>query len=60
MHASLAGHAALAGKTGVMIGEVSDHIVNVPIPAVAGQSKKLEIAGDLWRAVLQSTAQPRW
>jgi 6-phosphofructokinase 1 len=53
-------HAAMAGKTAVMIGSASNHIVNVPIPAVVGQSKVMEVTGDLWRAVLQSTAQPRW
>ena len=53
-------HAAMAGKTGVMIGSASDHIVNVPIPAVVAQSKLMEVSGDLWQAVLHSTAQPRW
>jgi len=53
-------HAAMAGKTGVMIGSACDHIVHVPIPTVVDQTKELEISGDLWRAVLQSTAQPRW
>jgi len=53
-------HAAMAGKTGVMIGSASDRIVHVPIPAVVKQSKAMETSSDLWRAVLQSTAQPRW
>ena len=53
-------HAAMAGKTGVMIGSASDHIVHVPIPTVVAQTKAMEVDGDLWRAVLQSTAQPRW
>jgi len=55
-----AAHAAMAGKTGVMIGSVSDHIVHVPIPTVVAQTKAMEVDGHLWRAVLQSTAQPRW
>jgi 6-phosphofructokinase 1 len=53
-------HAAMAGKTGVMVGSASDHIVHVPIPTVVGQSKAMEVSDDLWRSVLQTTAQPRW
>ncbi len=53
-------HAAMAGKTGVMIGSTSDRIVHVPIPVVVGQTKAMDVSSDLWRAVLQSTGQPRW
>jgi 6-phosphofructokinase 1 len=53
-------HAAMAGKTGVMIGLEHDRYVNVPIPAVVRQTKAMEVSGDLWRAVLEATAQPRW
>jgi 6-phosphofructokinase 1 len=53
-------HAAMAGKTGVMIGLEHDFCVNVPIPTVVKQTKRMEVSSDLWRAVLQSTAQPRW
>ena len=53
-------HAAMAGKTGVMIGSEHDRSVNVPIPAVVGRTKAMDISGDLWRAVLQATGQPRW
>ena len=53
-------HAAMAGKTGMMIGSEHHCIVNVPIPAVVSQTKAMEVGGDLWRAVLQATGQPRW
>jgi 6-phosphofructokinase 1 len=53
-------HAAMAGKTGVMIGCQHNQYVNVPIPAVVTQTKGMDVSGDLWRAVLQSTGQPRW
>jgi 6-phosphofructokinase 1 len=53
-------HAAMAGKTGVIIGLEHDHYVNVPIPAVTGQTKAMDVSSDLWRAVLQATGQPRW
>ncbi len=53
-------HAAMAGKTGVMIGFKHNQYVNVPIPAVVSQTKNMEVAGDLWRAVLEATGQPCW
>ena len=53
-------HAAMAGKTGVMVGFEHSQFINVPIPAVISQTKTLDVAGDLWRAVLQVTGQPRW
>jgi 6-phosphofructokinase 1 len=53
-------HAAMSGKTGVMIGLVHDHYVNVPIPAVVSQTKAIDVSSDLWRAVLEATRQPRW
>ena len=53
-------HAAMAGKTDVMIGCQHNKYVNVPIMPVVSQTKAMEVSGDLWRAVLQSTGQPRW
>jgi 6-phosphofructokinase 1 len=53
-------HAAMAGKTGVMIGFEHHHYIHVPIPVVSKQTKRMEVTGDLWRAVLESTSQPRW
>lgn len=56
----LAVHAAMAGKTGMMIGSQHGCFVHVPIPAVVSQAKTIDVRGDLWRAVLESTNQPRW
>ncbi|MFV1964184.1 MAG: ATP-dependent 6-phosphofructokinase [Pirellulaceae bacterium] len=53
-------HAAMAGKTGMLIGYEHNQFIHVPIPAVASQEKQLDVTGDLWRAVLQVTRQPRW
>lgn len=53
-------HAAMAGKTGVMIGYENSEYVNVPIPAVVRQKKDFDVASDLGRAVLEATGQPRW
>ena len=53
-------HAAMAGKTGLIIGFEHSQYIHVPIPAVTGQTKRMDVSGDLWRAVLESTGQPRW
>ncbi|MGI9474502.1 MAG: ATP-dependent 6-phosphofructokinase [Rubripirellula sp.] len=53
-------HAAMAGKTGMLIGMEHEYYVNVPIPAVVSQTKRVDITGQRWRAVLESTGQPRW
>jgi 6-phosphofructokinase 1 len=53
-------HAAMAGKTGIMIGHQHDCYVHVPLPTVIRDCKTMDVTGDLWRAVLESTGQPRW
>jgi 6-phosphofructokinase 1 len=53
-------HAAMAGKTGMLIGFEHSRYINVPIPAVVSQTKTMDVSEDLWRAVLESTSQPRW
>lgn len=51
-------HAAMAGKTGLMIGHAQGEFVHVPLTAVAMGKKKLDITGSLWLTVLSSTGQP--
>jgi 6-phosphofructokinase 1 len=53
-------HAAMAGKTGLLIGYEHGRFVNIPIPVVVREKKRVDITGDLWRAVLQVTKQPHW
>lgn len=53
-------HAAMAGKTGLIVGFEHSHYIHVPIPTVVQQTKQMDVSGDLWRAVLESTSQPRW
>ena len=56
----LAVHAAMAGKTGMMVGMLHGSFVNVPIPCVVRETKNVDVCGALWRAVLESTKQPLW
>ncbi len=53
-------HAAMAGKTGMLIGSMHGVFVNIPIPVVVAGEKLVDVEGDLWRAVLTSTRQPHW
>jgi len=51
-------HAAMAGKTGLVISYLNGQFVHVPISEIARGSKRLDLEGELWRAVLSSTGQP--
>jgi 6-phosphofructokinase 1 len=53
-----AAHAAMAGKTGLVIGFLRDHFIHVPIELLATQQKRLDPAGPAWSAVLSATRQP--
>ena len=51
-------HAAMAGKTGLIISFLNGQFVHVPIDLIAQGSKRLDLDGELWRAVRSSTGQP--
>jgi 6-phosphofructokinase 1 len=51
-------HAAMAGKTGVVIGYLHDTFIHVPIELLASRTKALDPDGFAWRAVLATTGQP--
>jgi 6-phosphofructokinase 1 len=50
-------HAAMAGKTGVVIGFHHERFIHVPIELLATQSKRLDPASGWWRSVLSATGQ---
>jgi 6-phosphofructokinase 1 len=51
-------HAAMAGKTGLVVSYLHGQFVHVPIGVIAQGSKRLDLDGELWRAVLSCTGQP--
>jgi 6-phosphofructokinase 1 len=51
-------HAAMAGKTGVVIGFLHERFIHVPIELLATHSKRLDPASGWWRSVLAATGQP--
>jgi 6-phosphofructokinase 1 len=53
-------HAAMAGKTDVVIGRWHRVFTHVPLALATWERRKIEPAGDLWRAVLETTGQPEF
>lgn len=51
-------HAAMAGKTGCMIGYTHEHFTHVPLNMVAMGKKHMDVNGSLWLSVLAATGQP--
>lgn len=50
-------HAAMAGRTDMVVGKIQDRYVHLPLELVTRKRRKLNIYSDLWRAVLESTGQ---
>jgi 6-phosphofructokinase 1 len=48
-------HAAMAGKTGVVIGFLHERFIHVPIELLATHTKRLDPASGWWRSVLAAT-----
>jgi 6-phosphofructokinase 1 len=54
-------HCAMAGNTEVLIGRWHGRFVHVPMPLTTRFRKQVDVHGDLWMAVVESTGQPvRW
>jgi 6-phosphofructokinase 1 len=51
-------HAAMAGKTGLVIGYLHDQYIHVPIELLTTQQKRLDPDSPIWSAVLSATGQP--
>jgi 6-phosphofructokinase 1 len=50
-------HAAMAGKTGVVIGFLHERFIHVPIELLAKRTKRLDPSSGWWRSVLATTGQ---
>lgn len=53
-------HAAMAGKTDMMVGRLHRAFTHVPLPLVMSAKKRIDPDGELWLAVTESTGQPRF
>ncbi len=50
-------HAAISGRTRMLIGHWNNHFVHIPMSASAGNRKKVNPNGRLWNAILEATGQ---
>ncbi|MCL1818224.1 MAG: ATP-dependent 6-phosphofructokinase [Spirochaetaceae bacterium] len=51
-------HAAMAGKTKVLIGQINNTFVHVPTKVAVAFRKKIDPESPMWRDVLEATNQP--
>ena len=51
-------HAALAGRTQMVVGRWHGRYVHIPMPLAVSQRNQVAPDGDLWLAVLEATGQP--
>lgn len=51
-------HAAMAGKTGALVGLWNGQFTLLPIEAAVGQRKRIDPCGSLWHSVTLATGQP--
>ncbi len=51
-------HAAMSGRTGLVIGFLHGQFVHVPMSLITAGVKRVDLDGELWHAVLSSTGQP--
>ncbi len=59
MLAQNAVHAAMAGRTGAVVGYWNQNFTLVPIDLAVSTRKRIEPEGHLWQSVLQATGQPQ-
>ena len=58
LYARNAVHAAMAGKTGLVIGHLHETFIHVPVEALVAEKKRLNPEGGWWHGVLAATGQP--
>ena len=50
-------HAAMAGKTAMVVSKLMDRFVHLPLRLVTRKRRRLNTRSDYWRAVIESTGQ---
>jgi 6-phosphofructokinase 1 len=51
-------HAGMAGKTNMLISFWNNEYVHLPIHSAVAQRKQVDLVGNMWMSVLESTGQP--
>jgi 6-phosphofructokinase 1 len=57
--AQAAVHAAMAGRTAMVVGRWHGRFVHLPISLATGSRNQVDPDGDLWMSVLEATGQPQ-
>ncbi len=52
-------HAAMAGRTGFMVGYWNSQFTLIPLDLAVKKRKKISIEGELWSNVIETTGQPK-
>ena len=60
MLARSAVHAAMAGRTDCVVGNIGEFYTLVPINLATIERQKVNLSGDLWRSVMDATGQEFW
>ena len=60
MLAAHAAHAAMAGCTDCVVGNLNNVFSLVPIPLATAERQKVDLKGDLWKAVVDATRQDEY
>ncbi|HEY0794111.1 MAG TPA: ATP-dependent 6-phosphofructokinase [Chthoniobacterales bacterium] len=53
-------HAAMSGRTNMLIGRWHGSFVHIPLEMVTQGRRRIDPDGDLWGSVLENTGQPVW
>lgn len=56
--AAYAVHAAMSGRTEMVVSLWNDHFVHIPMEKAVSKRKTIDPAGPLWQSVLDNTGQP--
>jgi 6-phosphofructokinase 1 len=51
-------HAAMAGKTDFVVGHWNNFFTLLPVPIAVSKRKRIDVRGELWWNVLETTGQP--
>lgn len=51
-------HAAMAGKTNMVVSQLQDRYIYLPLELVTQKRRKMNVYSNYWRSVLESTGQP--
>ncbi|MBW0000789.1 MAG: ATP-dependent 6-phosphofructokinase [Verrucomicrobia bacterium] len=53
-------HAAMSGRTNMLIGRWHGSFVHIPLQMITQGRRRVDPHGDLWQSVLAKTGQPAW